>query len=402
MLMPYNILHIIPYMHPSAGGPPVVVENFIAEANRLGHRSQIISTPSYCNGDQSNLQKRLEQLAPATFLNALETLPILSRAGAAKINAHVRQADIVHVHTLWSPLNVSARYACLRHDRPYVLMPHGMLDPYSLSVKAPKKSMYLRMFERHNIACAQRMIYTTLEEERLAALAGLRLPPGELVPLGANASSGSRHDLRGQFLARFPQAGGRRTLLFLGRIHPKKGLDRILNCLQSVKQSIPNVLLVVAGDGEPQYTRHLRQLVSSLGLDNYVLFAGRLDGELKWASFAAAELFLLPSRQENFAITVAEAMQMGVPVIITEKVNTWPYVKEAGAGLVLDERHINALLPQAIEELLKDDATRLRMGVQGSRYARERLTWQASAQKLLGCYNQVLSSANTGSNCNGS
>ena len=144
------------------------------------------------------------------------------------------------------------------------------------------------------------------------------------------------------------------------------------------------------------------QLVSALALDDHVLFAGRLDGELKWASFAAAELFVLPSRQENFAITVAEAMQMAVPVIITDKVNTWPYVKEARAGLVLDECDINSLLPHAVEELLKDDTTRSEMGVRGSRYARERLTWHASAQKLFACYNQVLSSVSTDSNCNGS
>jgi glycosyltransferase involved in cell wall biosynthesis len=375
-----------------------VVENFIIEANRLGHGSQIISTPNYCNGDGRDLQKRLEQLAPTTFLTGLETLPVLSRTGAAKIDAHVRQADIVHVHTLWSPLNVSARYACLQYDRPYVLMPHGMLDPYSLSVKALKKSMYLQFFERRNIAYAQRMIYTTSEEERLAALTGLRLPPGELVPLGARASSASREDLQAQFLARFPQAEGKRRLLFLGRLHPKKGIDRILNCLQRVKQSIPNVLLVVAGDGEAHYTRHLRQLVSALALDDHVLFAGRLESELKWASFAGAELFLLPSRQENFAITVAEAMQMGVPVIITDKVNTWPYVKEARAGVVLDEPDINALLPYAIEELLKDDAKRSEMGVQGRRYARERLTWQASARELLNCYDRVLSGSSAQAN----
>jgi glycosyltransferase involved in cell wall biosynthesis len=399
--MPHNILHVIPYMHPSAGGPPVVVENFITEANHLGHRSQIISTPSYCNGDGRDLQKRLEQFAPTTFLTGLETLPVLSRTGSAKINAHVRQADIVHVHTLWSPLNVSARYACLRHDRPYVLMPHGMLDPYSLSVKALKKFMYLRMFEQHNIANAQRMIYTTSEEDRLAALVGLRLPPGELVPLGARASSASREDLQAQFLARFPQVEGKRRLLFLGRLHPKKGIDRILKCLQCIRRSIPNVLLVVAGDGETHYTRHLRQLVSASALDDHVLFAGRLDGELKWASFAAAELFLLPSRQENFAITVAEAMQMAVPVIISDKVNTWPYVKEARAGVVLDERDINALLSHAIEALLKDDAKRLEMGVQGRRYARERLTWLASARELLNCYEQVLSGVRTQANCDG-
>jgi len=133
-----------------------------------------------------------------------------------------------------------------------------------------------------------------------------------------------------------------------------------------------------------------------------VLFAGRLDGEMKWASFAAAELFLLPSRQENFAITVAEAMQMAVPVIISDKVNTWPYVKEARAGLVLDECDINSLLPHAVERLLKDETTRSEMGVRGSRYARERLTWHTSMQKLLACYNQVLSSVNTDSVCSGS
>jgi glycosyltransferase involved in cell wall biosynthesis len=395
--MTYSILHIIPYMHPSAGGPPVVVENFIRETNRLGHQSRIISTKNYCKGDESNLQKHLEQLGSTTLLNSVETLPVLSRSGAAKIHAYVREADIVHVHTLWSPLNLSARYACLRHDRPYVLMPHGMLDPYSLSVKALRKFIYLQLFERRNLASAQRVIYTTSEEERLARLAGFRLPPGELVPLGASASSTSKETLRAQFLARFPQAVGRPMLLFLGRLHPKKGLDRILNCLPSVKQAVPNVILVVAGDGDGIYTRQIRKFVSEFALDQHVLFAGRLDGELKWAAFAAAELFLLPSRQENFAITVAEAMQMGLPVVISDKVNTWPYVKEGDAGLVLDERDIDELLPHAIEELLKDDATRLRMGVQASRFARARMTWEVSVRALINCYDRVLST-----DCNGS
>ena len=389
--MPYTILHVTPYMHASAGGPPVVVENFIAEASRLGHSSEIISTFAFCNGDDGMLRKHLEQFAPTTFLTGLETVPVVSRSGAEKINAQVRRADIVHVHTLWSPLNVAARYACRKYDKPYVLMPHGMLDPYSLSLKALKKSLYLKFFEGPNMACAQRMIYTTSEEEKLAGLAGLRLPRGAIVPLGARASSTSRDELRLQFLKRYPQAEGKRTLLFLGRVHHKKGIDRILNCLQRVRQAIPNVLLIVAGTGEPKYQEHVRQIVSSLALDDHVVFTGHLEGEQKWACFAASELFLLPSRQENFAITVAEAMQMGVPVVITDKVNTWPYVEEAGAGLVLAERDIDALLPRAIETLLTDDATRSKMAAQGSDYARDRLTWHASAQKLLACYDQVIS-----------
>jgi glycosyltransferase involved in cell wall biosynthesis len=180
-------------------------------------------------------------------------------------------------------------------------------------------------------------------------------------------------------------------LLFLGRLHPKKGLDRVLNCLRSVKRAIR--LLVVAGNGDDGYTRQIRQLVSNSALEHHVLFAGHLDGE---------QLFLLPSRQENFTITVAEAMQIRLPVVISDKVNTWSYVKEARAGLVLDERDIDGLLPRAIEELLKDDGKRLSMGVQGSSFARARLTWHSSARALLNCYGRVLSTGNTQANCNGS
>jgi glycosyltransferase involved in cell wall biosynthesis len=270
-------------------------------------------------------------------------------------------------------------------------MPHGMLDPYSLSVKGMKKTLYLQAFERHNIASAQRMIYTTPEEQRLAELSGLRMPEGRLIPLGASASAMPRNILRSQFLAKFPRAAGRRILLFLGRLHRKKGLDRILNCLPALKRAIPDVLLVIAGDGDAAYTQHTKQRVSASGLDDCVMFTGRLDGELKWASFASAELFLLPSRQENFAITVAEAMQMGVPVVITDRVNTWPYVKEAGAGIVLAEDDIEVSLGAAIEGLLKDDVERMKMGFHGNVYARERLTWDASAHQLVACYDEVLS-----------
>src|SRR5262249_19234388 len=150
--------------------------------------------------------------------------------------------------------------------RPYVLMPHGMLDPYSLSIGRWKKSIYMRAFEGSNIAAAQRMIYTTPEEERLAGLSGLFLPKAALVPLGANASCVQTQALRAQFLARFPWVTDRRILLFLGRLHPKKGLDLILNSLPSVHQAIPHVLLVIAGDGEADYTRYLRQVVTALSL----------------------------------------------------------------------------------------------------------------------------------------
>ena len=96
------------------------------------------------------------------------------------------------------------------------------------------------------------------------------------------------------------------------------------------------VLLTIAGDGAADFEVQLKKTISGRWLQNHVMMTGRLDGDLKWGAYASAKLFLLPSRQENFAITVVEAMQMGLPVIVSEKVNTWPYVKEAGAGIVSD------------------------------------------------------------------
>src|SRR5262249_56770564 len=117
--------------------------------------------------------------------------------------------------------------------------------------------------------------------------------------------------------------------------------------------------------GSPKFEAKLRRDIAAQGLENNVLITGTLEGAAKWGAYASAKLFLLPSRQENFAITVAEAMHMGVPVIISSKVNTWPYVQDAGAGLVLNEEQIEVGLEEGILSLLKDVETRRSMGNRG-------------------------------------
>src|SRR4051812_19688265 len=109
-----KILHVIPYMHPRAGGPPVVVENLVRESDRLGHHSRIISTRAYCANDADDLVRRLNELVPTIFLRRAEIFPVFSRIAHSKIGVQVQDADIVHLHTLWNPLNISARRACLQ------------------------------------------------------------------------------------------------------------------------------------------------------------------------------------------------------------------------------------------------------------------------------------------------
>src|SRR5262245_2244460 len=104
-----RILHVIPFMHPSAGGPPVVVENFVREASRLGHLSEIISTPLFCDGDQQALLQRLNELAPTTFLPESRVFAPLHRPAWRQVSDSIRTADIVHLHTLWNPINLVVR-----------------------------------------------------------------------------------------------------------------------------------------------------------------------------------------------------------------------------------------------------------------------------------------------------
>jgi glycosyltransferase involved in cell wall biosynthesis len=388
-----RILHVIPYMHPSAGGPPVVVQNFVRETNRLGHVSEIVSTPIFCQGDESILLKKLNALAPTTFLSRSRTFSLLDGSNRRQLGESIESADIIHLHTLWNPINTMVRRECARHRRPYVLMPHGMLDPYSLSVKRWRKTLYLWAVERRNLSAAHRLIYTTAEEARLVTSEFLSLPKGVVIPLGGDAPGRDSQELATGFLERFPQARGRRQLLFLGRLHFKKGLDRILAVLPSIVRVFPEVLLTIVGDGSPAFAAMLNRVITAQGLEKNVLMTGRLDGAAKWGAYASAELFLLPSRQENFAITVAEAMQMGVPVIISNKVSTWPYVKDAGAGLVLDEERIQVDLEEGILSLLQDWGTLRSMGRRGQEYAQKNLTWAGAATNLLRCYDEVLVSA---------
>jgi glycosyltransferase involved in cell wall biosynthesis len=269
-------------------------------------------------------------------------------------------------------------------------MPHGMLDPYSLKVKRWRKSTYLWAAERKNLNAAQRLIYTTPEEAELAARQIPYLPKSAVVPLGGDAPETGFEDLTAQFFNNYPIARYRRQVLFLGRLEFKKGLDRALAILPSVLSTFPDLLFTIVGGGSPTFVRRLEKMVAANNLEQNVLITGALDGSLKWGAYASAELFLLPSRQENFAITVAEAMQMGLPVIISDRVNSWPYVQESHAGLVLPDKELEAQLGSTLIMLLQNTSVAKEMGKRGQEFARTNLTWARATACLLSCYEEVL------------
>jgi glycosyltransferase involved in cell wall biosynthesis len=380
-------------MHPSAGGPPVVIEKLCLLAPCEGWDASVITTSLYCDDDGKKLEKAMRQHIDLKVLplRGPSILKHPSRATEA-IDQAVALADIVHLHTLWHPMNAIARRACERLGRKYVLMPHGMLDPYSLRQKGWRKRLYLTAIERGNLKRANRLVFTTAEEERCAREAFPWLPPGAVIPLGADGPCDLPRNVAAEAFRRlFPQVEGRLCVLFLGRIHRKKGLEGLLAALPEIARKHPKVLLVVAGEGERSYVQHLRKLVRTANLDDHTLFTGLLAGEAKLGAFASAVSFVLPSSQENFAISVAEAMHMAVPVIVSDRVNSWPSVVEAGAGFVVAEAQMESELARRIDELLEAPDRARALGARGQAFARTRFTWPRVARDMTSLYRHVLS-----------
>ena len=388
-----KVLHVIPYMHPRAGGPPAVVANLVKHMDSPECESRIVFTPLLADGDTGSLVQQVNRMAPAEMLSQGGFGLFGDKRAHALVSDMVRWSDIVHVHTLWNPLNRLATDACLRHRRPYVLMPHGMLDPYSLGVRRWRKRTYLAAIEGRHLRQARRMIYTASEEQRLAMSQVASLPAGTVVGLGAEVPAVEPAIAAAEFVKAFPTARGRWQLLFLGRLHEKKGLDRILAALPDIRRAHPDIVLTVVGSGTSEFEQAFKSEIARLSLGDCVLMTGFLDGTLKWGAYASAALFLLPSRQENFALSVAEAMHAGLPVVISDRVNTWPYVKEAGAGIVLEEGSISVTLAAAVVSLLDDTEGLKAMGRRGKDYARKHLTWRHTASTMLECYREVLSEA---------
>jgi glycosyltransferase involved in cell wall biosynthesis len=192
----------------------------------------------------------------------------------------------------------------------------------------------------------------------------------------------------GCFRAKFPETLGKTLLLFLGRIHRIKGLDRLVRAFGTVSRSLPDAHLVIAGYDSNGYAAVLRHWLEEQGLRGKFTFAGPLVGEHKLAAFRDCDLFVMPSYQENFGMAALEAMACGSPVIVSDGVYLYPEIQKAGAGLVVNGDP--AGLASAIETLLRDPRLRARMGEAGRRLARDQFSAERVATQMRSVYQSVL------------
>jgi glycosyltransferase involved in cell wall biosynthesis len=246
--------------------------------------------------------------------------------------------DCVIVHGLWQYHG----YACWRVLRttntPYVVFSHGMLDPWfkrQYPLKHLKKWFYWKWREYRVLRDAKAVLFTSEEERILAAesFSSYRVNPF-VVGYGVHAPNFDLEAVRQVFFAKYPRLRGKRLALFVGRIHPKKGCDLLIEAFYQTLAHDPSWHLLVVGPDQVGWQADLQLQSSRLGSADRITWTGMLKGESKWGAMAASEIFVLPSHQENFGIVVAEALACGLPALISSQVNIWREVQNEGAGFV--------------------------------------------------------------------
>lgn len=270
--------------------------------------------------------------------------------------------DAVIIHGLWLHHGYAvykatrkARRAALAMNTPALfVMPHGMLDPYfqrtaNRLLKAIRNVIYWKFIEERVVNSADGLLFTCATELLLARESFRPYRPRKELNIGYGVAEPPEYNdkMKDAFFSKCPEVRGQNYLLFLGRIHEKKGIDILIRAYHNVyfrgngikeltTAKIPK--LIVAGPGsETNYGRELRNYISLHKLENYIYFPGMLNDDFKWGAYYGSEAFVLPSHQENFGIAVVEAMACGKAVLISNKVNIFREIAEHGAGLVAED-----------------------------------------------------------------
>lgn len=341
-----NLLHIIASVNPAGGGPieGIIRQDAACRAAGVAVVREVITldppdAPHVANFPfKVHAFGRLRRTSGLPWNRALDHWGY-SPAMIPRLRANVSRYDAVIVHGLWNYAPFAAAQVLPRGSTPYFVFTHGMLDPWfkqTYPLKHRAKQAFWLAGEGRLLAGARSVFFTCEEERRKARgqFIGHSNYRETVVGYGAVAPPPRAPALDYAFRAATPGLGERGYLLFLSRIHPKKGCDLLIEAFARVANEQPHIDLVMTGPDQTGWRPELEALADRLGVAARVHWTGPLYGDAKWGALYGAQAFALPSHQENFGIAVAEALGCGTPVLITNQVDIWREIAEAGAGLV--------------------------------------------------------------------
>jgi len=338
-----RILHIISTLNPEAGGPTESVR-ILLSFGPIGYTGEVVTMDSPDAPFLKDIPFPVHGLGPQSFTYGYNTKLV------PWLIANRDRFDGIVVNGLWQYCGL-ATWRAIRGHKPYVVFTHGMLDPYfrhAFPLKHIKKWLYWLPVEYWVLRGAFRVLFTCQAEKELAekSFSIWRWKP-HVVPYGATVPAGDMAKKTDVFFQKCPELRGKRYLLYLGRIHRKKGCDMLIDAFVKFAAKDPDLYLVMAGPDQQDWKKKLEEPVIAAGLTDRVLWPGLVRGDEKWGAFAGCEAFILPSHQENFGIAVAEALACGKPALLADKVNIAPEIQEDGAG------YMESDTPQGTEALLQ-------------------------------------------------
>jgi glycosyltransferase involved in cell wall biosynthesis len=373
-----RVLHVIPTIALEHGGPSHAVRVMAEAVHGLGAEVHVATT-SY-----GTPQAREDPARVWDYREHGVEFHLFPQIAGSRWNVslgltrwlftHARTYDVLHVHAPFAYPTWPACVAARRAHVPYVYRTLGTLDPWSLRQKAWKKWPYYHLVERRNLMRAYRVHVTSAAERE--AVERLRVPRERiaLIPIG----------IRIPPVRARPRSEGALRLLFIGRLHPKKGIPLLLEAVAVMRAAGEPIVLDLAGSGDETYTAWLRAETVRLAVDDCVRFVGFATGQEKAELFAGAHVFVLPAYDENFGISVAEAMAHGLPVVVSDSVGLADQVRAAGAGRICRTADVSSLT-DAIRSLASPDAQR-DAGGRGVELVATELSIPAMAQALMALY----------------
>lgn len=288
--------------------------------------------------------------------------------------------DLFHGNGLWQYPVHSMVKAALIKNKPYIISPHGMLRPWALERSKLKKKIALKLYQRRDLVNASCLHATSQIEALEMKDLGFKNPIA-IIPNGIDLSE---HPIR---FKKFQSS--QKTILYLSRIFPKKGLEELITAWSQVeKNNRQDWKIKIAGNGEEKYISELKSLITEKNLDNDIEFIGPKFGKEKAEAFNIADLFVLPTHGENFGMAIAEALACGVPVITT-KGAPWEELNTHNAGWWIDIG-VEPLVKVLTEAMKLNDNERMQMGLNGRKLVEENYSIDSVAQKMIQLYEWIL------------
>jgi glycosyltransferase involved in cell wall biosynthesis len=380
-----HTLHVIPAVAPRYGGPSAAIVQMCHALKDRGV-DQLLLTTDADGADRLDVpigEPIPWQGVPTLFFHRDFSESFKYSNGLARwLRDRVTDFDVVHVHAVLSHACIAAATACRRAGVPYIIRPLGTLAPWSLDQKALRKRLLLRL-KASGLVRAASAIHCTSDQELSEIERAFPGAPGVVIPLGIDPV----------YLEQVPVAAANRArdpyVLVLSRLHPKKNLEVLIEAFLKASSGGSDRCpwrLVIAGSGDSQYEGTLKRLVRDRHADEHISFAGWVDGEPKRELFRGASIFALPSRHENFGMSVLEALASGVPVVVSRQVDLASAVEREGGGWVVDT-DVEGLV-KGLDKAMSDAADRERRSRSARRLA-EHYAWPGVAERITDLYEWV-------------